>query len=286
MNCELKKRTALVLEGGAMRGMYTAAVLDVLMDVGIKVDAIYATSAGVLFGVNYLSGQRGRAIRYNKRFARDKRYMGIHSLITSGNIINKDFAFYEVPFTLDVFDQEAYARSTTKMVATVTNVHTGGVEYIEVKNVLEQMEVLRAASAMPFVSQMVELEGQLYLDGGLADSIPLKKCQADGYERIVVVETRPKGYRKSKVNPLPAKLYYSKYPNLVETITNRYIGYNAILQEIDELDAKGEIVLVRPSKKIKLGRIESNPERLQEMYDLGISDANELLPRIKKFLFG
>ena len=267
-----------------MRGMYTAAVLDVLMDEGIKVDAIYATSAGVLFGVNYLSGQRGRAIRYNKRFSRDKRYMGIHSLITSGNIINKDFAFYEVPFTLDVFDQEAYARSTTKMIATVTNVHTGGVEYIEVKNVLEQMEVLRAASAMPFVSQMVELDGQLYLDGGLADSIPLKKCQADGYERIIVVETRPKGYRKSKVNPLPVKLYYSKYPNLVETITNRYVGYNAILQEIDELDEKGEIVLVRPSKKIKLGRIESNPDRLQEMYDLGISDAKTLLPRITKFL--
>ena len=284
MNCELKKRTALVLEGGAMRGMYTAAVLDVLMDEGIKVDAIYATSAGVLFGVNYLSEQRGRAIRYNKRFSRDKRYMGIHSLITSGNIINKDFAFYEVPFTLDVFDQEAYSHSTTKMIATVTNVHTGGVEYIEVKNVLEQMEVLRAASAMPFVSQMVELDGQLYLDGGLADSIPLKKCQEDGYERIIVVETRPKGYRKSKPNPLPAKLYYSKYPNLVETISNRYIGYNAVLKEIEELDAKGEIVLVQPSKELHLGRIESNPDRLQEMYDLGISDAKELLPRINKFL--
>lgn len=278
------KRTALVLEGGAMRGMYTAAVLDVLMNEGIKVDAIYATSAGVLFGVNYISGQRGRAIRYNKRFSRDKRYMGIHSLVTSGNIINKDFAFYEVPFTLDVFDQEAYSRSETKMIATVTNVHTGGVEYIEVKDVLEQMEVLRAASAMPFVSQMVELDGQFYLDGGLSDSIPLKKCQEDGYERIIVVETRPKGYRKIKVNSLPAKLYYSKYPNLVETINNRYIGYNSILQEIDVLDEKGEIVLVRPSKELHLGRVESNPDRLQEMYDLGIEDAKVLLPRIKEFI--
>ena len=145
------KKTALVLEGGAMRGMYSAAVLDVLMEEGIKVDAIYATSAGVLFGVNYISGQRGRAIRYNKRFSRDKRYMGIYSLVTSGNIINKDFAFYEVPFTLDVFDDEAYMNSDVKMVATVTNVHSGGVEYIEVKSVLKQMEVLRAASAMPFL---------------------------------------------------------------------------------------------------------------------------------------
>ncbi|MBR5238619.1 MAG: patatin-like phospholipase family protein [Paludibacteraceae bacterium] len=278
------KKTALVLEGGAMRGMYSAAVLDVLMEEGIKVDAIYATSAGVLFGVNYISGQRGRAIRYNKRFSRDKRYMGIYSLVTSGNVINKDFAFYEVPFTLDVFDDEAYMNSDVKMVATVTNVHSGGVEYIEVKSVLRQMEVLRAASAMPFVSQMVELDGQLYLDGGLSDSIPLKKCQADGYERIIVVETRPKGYRKSKSSSLPAKLFYSKYPNLVETINNRYSAYNDILQEIDDLDARGEIVLVQPSKELHLGRIESDPERLQEMYDLGIGDAKVLLPRIKQFL--
>ena len=278
------KKTALVLEGGAMRGMYTAAVLDVLMDEGIEVDAIYATSAGVLFGVNYLSGQKGRAIRYNKRFSRDKRYMGLYSLVTSGNIINGDFAFYEVPFTLDVFDDEAYKKSKTKMVATVTNVQTGGVEYMEIGSVLEQMEVLRAASAMPFVSHMVELDGQLYLDGGLSDSIPLKKCQEDGYERIVVVETRPEGYRKGKTNPIAAKVFYSKYPNLVETINNRYKAYNAILQEIEELDAKGEIVLVRPTKDLKLGRIESNPDRLQEMYDLGIEDVKRLLPQIKTYL--
>lgn len=278
------KKTALVLEGGAMRGMYTAAVLDVLMDEGIEVDAIYATSAGVLFGVNYLSGQKGRAIRYNKRFSRDKRYMGLYSLVTSGNIINRDFAFYEVPFTLDVFDDEAYKKSKTKMVATVTNVQTGGVEYMEIGSVLEQMEVLRAASAMPFVSHMVELDGQLYLDGGLSDSIPLKKCQEDGYERIIVVETRPEGYRKGKTNPIAAKVFYSKYPNLVETINNRYKAYNAILQEIEELDAKGEIVLVRPTKDLKLGRIESNPDRLQEMYDLGIEDVKRLLPQIKTYL--
>ena len=280
----MNKRTALVLEGGAMRGMYTAAVLDVLMDEGIKVDAIYATSAGLLFGVNYISGQRGRAIRYNKRFSRDKRYMGLHSLLTSGNIINKEFAFYEVPFKFDIFDDEAYSKSDVKMVTTVTNVHTGGVEYIEVKSVFEQMEVLRAASAMPFVSEMVELDGQLYLDGGLSDSIPLKKCQEDGYERIIVIETRPEGYRKSKPSSLPAKLCYSKYPNLIETINNRYHAYNYILQEIESLDAKGEIVLVRPSKELKLGRIESNPDRLQEMYDLGVNDVKALLPRIKKFL--
>ena len=150
----------LVLEGGAMRGMYTAGVLDVFLENKVKVDGIVAVSAGVLFGVNYLSNQKGRAIRYNKKFAKDKRYMGIRSLLKTGNIINKEFAFYEVPYKLDIFDQETYGKSNTDFYATVTDVETGKPEYIKIKNVFEQMEVLRATSAMPFVSKMVELDGK------------------------------------------------------------------------------------------------------------------------------
>ena len=156
----------LVLEGGAMRGMYTAGVLDVFLENNIEVDGIVAVSAGVLFGVNYLSKQKGRVIRYNKRFIKDKRYMGIHSLITTGNIINKDFSFYEVPFKLDVFDEKTYEESKTDFYATITNVETGKPEYVKLENVFEQMELLRATSAMPFVSKMVNLNGNKYLDGG------------------------------------------------------------------------------------------------------------------------
>lgn len=281
----IKMKTALVLEGGAMRGLYTAGVLDVFLDNKIETDAVYGTSAGVLFGVNYISEQRGRTIRYNKTYASDPRYMGFRSLLTTGNIINKDFAFYEIPFKLDVFDQDTFSKSKTKLYATVTNVHTGQVEYHQVSNVLQQMEILRATSAMPFVSKMVKLDEQYYLDGGLADSIPLKKCIDDGYEKIIVVLTRPLGYKKQKSSRLPAKLFYKKYPNLINTINSRYIMYNKQIAFIKELEKERKIIVVRPSKRIKIGRIEKDTERLQAIYDLGINDCKNLIETIKMYLY-
>ena len=149
--------TALVLEGGGMRGMYTSGVLDVMLEREIPVDGILGVSAGALFGVNYFSGQRGRAIRYNLKYAGDKRYMGVRSLIRTGNLIGREFAFYEVPFTLDVFDEGAFERSGGAFYAVITNVRTGQAEYVKIDNVFEQMEVLRATSAMPFVSKPVRV---------------------------------------------------------------------------------------------------------------------------------
>lgn len=277
-------RTALVLEGGAMRGLYTAGVLDILLDNKIEVDAIYGTSAGVLFGVNYISKQRGRTIRYNKKYAADSRYMGMRSLLTTGNIINKDFAYYEIPFNLDVFDQKTFEQSTTKLYATLTNVRSGKVEYQEVKDVLEQMEILRATSAMPFVSKMVTLNGEKYLDGGLTDSIPLKKCLDDGFEKVVVVLTRPKGYRKEKPNPFVAKIFYRKFPMLVEVINSRYAMYNKQIDFIENLEKLGKVLVIRPSEEKKLSRIEKNKERLQAIYDLGINDATNVIEKIKSYL--
>ena len=159
-----------------MRGMYTAGVLDMFLENNINIDGIIAVSAGVLFGVNYMSKQKGRAIRYNKKFARYRKYMGISSLITTGDIINKKFAYYEVPFKLDKFDEEQFEKSNCIMYATLTNVETGKPEYFKVNNVFEDMELMRATSAMPFVSRMVEWKGEKYLDGGISDSIPIKKC--------------------------------------------------------------------------------------------------------------
>ena len=165
-------KVGLVLEGGAMRGMYTAGVLDTFLDNDIKVDGIIGTSAGVLFGVNYPSKQRGRVIRYNKKYCKDKRYMGLHSLFTTGNIINKEFSFYEVPFKLDIFDDKTFNESGIDFYATISNIETGEAEYVKLDSILNQMEVLRATSAMPFVSEIVEIDGKKYLDGGISDSIP------------------------------------------------------------------------------------------------------------------
>lgn len=274
----------LVLEGGAMRGLYTAGVLDVFMENNIKVDGIVAVSAGVLFGVNFLSNQKGRVIRYNKRFVKNNNYMGIKSLLLTGNIVNKDFSFYEVPFKLDIFDNDVYINSNIPFYATVTNVETGKPEYIRIKDVFKQMEALRATSAMPYVSKLVEYDGNKYLDGGISDSIPVDKCKELGYEKIIVVLTRTIEYRKKKSKGILPRLKYSKYPNFVNTLKSRYKMYNETVEKIIDLENKREIFVIRPSRKVKIKRIERDENKLQEMYDLGIRDCKNKLDELKIWL--
>ncbi|HJF74310.1 MAG TPA: patatin-like phospholipase family protein [Gallibacterium anatis] len=277
-------KVGLVLEGGAMRGLYTAGILDVFLEQDIHVDGIVGVSAGVLFGVNYPSKQKGRALRYNLKYLNDKRYMGLHSLITTGNIVNKDFAFYDLPINIDRFDEQAFIDSGIDFYATLTNVDTGQAEYVKLSHIFEQMEVLRATSAMPFVSRMVEIDGKRYLDGGIADSIPLEKCRQLGYDKIIVILTRPLEYRKKAVNPLLFKLFYAKYPNLVASLTQRYLNYNQRVEQVIEADKKGEIFVFRPSKTLPIKRIEKDPVKIQAMYDLGVADAHQALADLKHYL--
>ena len=275
----------LVLEGGAMRGLYTAGVLDVFLDNNIKVDGIIGVSAGVLFGVNYLSKQKGRAIRYNKKFAKDKRYMGMRSFLTTGNIINRDFAYYEIPFKIDVFDEETFEKSDTDFWATVTNIETGEAEYLKLTNVFEQMELLRATSAMPIVSEIIEIDGKKYLDGGVSDSIPVEKCKSMGYDKIIVILTRIIEYRKKKASSTLAKIKYKEYPKLIETMENRYKKYNETVEKIIDMENKKEIFVIRPSKDLKIKRIEKDVDKLQAMYDLGVSDCKKQLEDLKEYIW-
>ncbi len=274
----------LVLEGGAMRGLYTAGVLDVFLENNIKVDGIIGVSAGVLFGVNYLSKQKGRAIRYNKKFAKDKRYMGMRSFLTTGNIINKDFAYYEIPTKLDIFDEETFEKSDTDFWATVTNIETGEAEYIKLEKPIDQMEVLRATSAMPIVSEIIEIDGKKYLDGGVSDSIPVEKCKSMGYDKIIVVLTRTIEYRKKKASSTLAKIKYKEYPKLIETMENRYKKYNETVEKIIDMENKKEIFVIRPSKDLKIKRIEKDVDKLQAMYDLGVSDCKKQLEDLKEYI--
>lgn len=274
----------LLLQGGAMRGMYTAGVLDVFLENNIKIDGIIGVSAGVLFGIDYCSKQKGRSIRYSKKFARDKRYMGIRSLITTGNIVNKDFAYYELPSKLDIFDEDAYEKSNIDFYATITNVNTGKPEYVKIENAFEQMEVLRATSAMPFVSKFVSVGEEKYLDGGLADNLPIDKIKELRYDKIIVVLTRPRDYRKTKSNHFITKLKYRKHPNLVRIINNRYINYNDSIEKILDGEKKKEIFVIGPSRTLKIKRMERNPEKLQEMYDLGVEDCKANLNSLKEYL--
>ena len=277
-------KIGLVLEGGAMRGMFTAGVLDVFLDEQIHIDGIVSVSAGALFGVNFPSKQKGRVLRYNKKYLNDKRYMGWHSLFTTGNIVNKDFAFYQLPFELDVFDQAAFARSGIDFYTVLTNVESGEAEYVKIHDAFEQMETLRATSAMPFVSKMVEIDGKKYLDGGIADSIPLRFCQQLGYDKIIVILTRPLDYRKTPTNSLIFNAFYRRYPKLVERLTNRYVDYNRAVEDVIRLNEQGEIFVIRPSVTLPIRRIEKDVAKVQAMYDLGVRDGQDILPTLKAYL--
>ena len=276
--------TGLVLEGGAMRGLFTAGVLDAFLDYDIKVDAIVGVSAGVLFGLNFPSKQKGRTIRYNKKYIKDKRYMSFHSLLTTGNLVNRDFAYHEIPEKLDVYDEKAFEEANIPFYAAITNIETGLCEYVKIENVMEQMEVLRATSAMPYVSKPVEIDGKLYLDGGLVDSIPVQKCIDLGYDKIIVVLTRTIDYRKTKSSDFFAKTYYKKYPNLINAINNRYNVYNSTVEKIIDLESKKEIFVIRPSVDLKIKRVEKDIDKLDQMYNLGISDCKNCLEDLKFYI--
>ena len=279
-------KVGLLLEGGAMRGMYTVGALDCLMKNNIKVDGIVGVSAGALFGINYKSKQPGRALRYNLKYCKKKNYMGFYSLITTGDIMNKKFCFDKLIHELDPIDYDTFRNSPEDFWVVVTNMETGKAEYIKVDDLTkqEQVEALRASGSMPFVSKPVEINGNKYLDGGTADSIPIDKIMELGYDKIIVILTRTAGYRKEKGNTTLAKLKYKKYPNFIKTIEDRYLMYNEELDKISKLEKDNKIFVVRPSRKVNIKRIEKNSKRIQEMYDLGVEDMEKSTEKLKKYI--
>ena len=278
-------KVGLVLEGGGMRALFTAGVLDALLDIKeLDIDGIVGVSAGALFGVNYVSGQKERAIRYNIKYARDKRYMGFYSWITTGNAVNEEFAFYEIPFKLDVFDQEKFKQSKIDFYVVMTNVESGKPEYVLIKDVFKQMEYLRATSALPFASKIIEINGKKYLDGGISDSIPIDYCEDLGYDKIILVLTRPKNtHKEDKLNFL-YKLVYRKYPNLVERLINMGKDYEVVLKKIEDLENENKIFVIRPPKVLKIGRLEKNEDKIQNVYDIGLNTGIKEKENLLKYL--
>ena len=277
-------KTGLVLEGGAMRGMYTAGVMDIMMDHDIHFDGIIGVSAGALFGVNYLSRQRGRVIRYNKKYNGRKDYMGILPLLKEGNIVSTRLAYDRVPRLFDVFDNDTFKASETEFYAVVTNLQNGQPEYMRVKDVYEQMDVLRASGSMPFVSKPVQIDGQYYLDGGVSDSIPFDFFEKQGYDRLVVVLTRDLDYRKKAMSPLMIEASYHKYPDFCEQLKIRHEVYNRSVRMLKRQEEQGEIFVIRPSLPITIRRIESDPEKLQMVYEQGLKDATDSMEQLQAYL--
>ena len=255
-------KTCLVLEGGAMRGIYTAGVLDTLMQNNIKFDAIIGVSAGALFGINYKSNQKGRAYRYNMKYINDKEYIGLYSYLTTGNIMNKSFCFDKLVNELDKFDYQAFKNNKTKFYVVVTNLLTGTPEYQELTDLNDQnqMEYLRASGSMQYVSKPVKINNNYYLDGATGDSIPIKYMEKLGFNKIIVVGTRPEGYKK-QYKPQPSKIFYKKYPKFIKALSNRPSMYNETIKYIEKKANNHEIIFIRPSQDLKVKRIEKNKKK-------------------------
>ena len=278
-------KVGLILEGGAMRGLYTAGVLDVFLEnEDIKIDTIIGVSAGALFGVNYKSRQKGRVLRYNLKYAKDERYMGFKSLVKTGDIVNREFCYDEIPNKLDVFDNDTYKKTPEEFYAVVTNLDTGKPEYIKIDDAQKDLEYLRASGSMPYVSKIVQIDGKKYLDGGTSDSIPVDEMMKMGVDKVIVVLTRPLEYRKKKSSKKISKWYYKRYPNYIDTLNNRYKMYNSEVEKVISLEKDKKIFVIRPSRLVDIKRIERDTLKLKEMYDLGVEDAKNSLKDLKNYL--
>lgn len=277
-------RVGLVLEGGAMRGMYTAGVLDTFLDHDVHVDVIVGVSAGACFGCNLFSKQRGRVLRYNQRFAGDPRNMGFRSLLTTGDIVNKNFAYYVIPTQYDVFDEEAFEAHGGEYWVTVTNVETGEAEYMQMHHLLGDIEMMRASASMPFCSRCVPIGDKKYLDGGIADSIPVRQALSMGLDKVIVVLTQPADYRKRPMNPALIKAFYRKYPNLCRTLMERHDRYNAQAEDVAQLEREGRIFVIRPHEALNIKRLEKDPAELARVHGIGLADGEARMAALKAYL--
>ena len=277
--------SALVLEGGGLRAIFSAGVVDCFLDEKIRFDAVYGVSAGACHGCSFVSGQHGRAFHAMADNIGNWRYASLRSFLLTGDWFGEKYAYHEVPDRLTPFDYEAFAASKTKLHVVTTNCRTGLAEYPVVRDFARDVDLVRASASMPLVSRMVPVNGEFYLDGGIGDSVPAEQALREGHKKCVVVLTRDASYRKSP-NPLMplVKVKYRKWPALVRAIGDRHRRYNEELKRIAELEKAGEVFVIRPPEELKIGRLEKDPEILRAGYELGLETARKALPALKKYL--
>ncbi len=279
-------KTGLVMEGGALRGLFTAGVIDVFMENGITFDGAIGVSAGATFGCNIKSGQIGRALRYNVKYCKDKRYFSFFSLFLTGNLFGKNFCYHKIPEKLDPFDNEAYAENPMEFYIVCTDVETGKPVYKKCERLDgENLEWIRASASLPLVSEVVEVDGMKLQDGGISDSIPLKYFESIGYDRNVVVLTQPKGYIKEPTSNMSIfRKVLKKYPKMIEALETRHNMYNETTKYIEDRESRGEVLVIRPSETLPVKRTTREPEKLKQVYEAGRCEALKNLDKIKEFL--
>ena len=269
-----------------MRGLFTAGVTDVMLERGLTYDGIIGVSAGAVFGCNYKSHQPGRVLRYNLRFCKDPRYCSLRSWAGTGDLYGADFCYRAIPDELDFFDRAAYAADPTVFTVVCTDARTGRPVYHDCMTGDEEDLVwMRASASMPLASRVVEIGGYSLLDGGVADSIPLRRAREMGYDKCVVVLTQPMGYVKGKNKLLPLmRLALKKYPRLVDAMARRQDMYNETLAYIRREERAGRVFVIRPREPLGIGRVEHDPEKIQAAYDRGREAAELRLPALLDFL--
>ena len=278
-------KTGLVMEGGALRGLFTAGVIDVFMENGITFDGAVGVSAGATFGCNIKSGQIGRAIRYNMKYCKDKRYFSFWSLLFTGNLFGKKFCYEKIPNELDVFDNDAFEKNPMEFHIVCTNVETGEPVYKKCDRLDgENLNWVRASASLPMVSEVVEVDGLKLQDGGIIDSIPLKYFESIGYDRNVVILTQPKGYVKEPTSMGLFKFSLRKCRKMIEAIRNRHNMYNETTKYIEEKEEKGEVFVIRPKEILPVKRTSRDPRKLKAVYEAGREEALKNLDKIKDFL--
>ena len=279
-------KIGLVMEGGAMRGLFTAGVIDVLMENQITFDGAIGVSAGAAFGCNFKSRQIGRVIRYNTKYCRDPRYGSFRSLLKTGDIYSKEFAYGELPNVLDPFDTKAFSENPMEFYVVATNIETGLPVYHKCETGTgEDMDWIQASASMPLVSHPVEIGGKLLLDGGMSDSVPLAYFQSIGYQKNVVILTRPEDYRKKKNKLMPViRVRMHQYPNMIETLAYRRIMYNDEIAYIRKQKELGNTFIIEPREALHIGPVEHDPKELLRVYETGRKTAMEQLPALQAFL--
>lgn len=278
-------KAGLVVEGGGMRGVYSSGVLDFFIEKDLFFENNYGVSAGACHLCSYLAKQYKRAFRVNVDYLNDKRYCSVHSLLKTGNLFGAEMLYDIIPNELDLFDYDTYNKNESNFYVVITNINTGKPEYVKIGDLKKDIIYVRASSSLPLLAQNVKINDKEYLDGGISDSIPIKKSIADGNKKNVVILTRDNTYRKGKNSLMPIiKLKYKKYPNFVKSMADRYIVYNEILDFIKELEDNGDVFVIRPKKPVNIGRTEKNREKLEALYNDGYNDAKDCYEELIKYL--
>lgn len=278
-------QAGLVLEGGGMKGIYTAGVLDFFMDKGLAFSNVYGVSAGACHMCSYLSGQRGRSYDISIDYLDSKKYCSIESLLTTGDLFNVGTSYHLIPEYLNPYDYEAFKRYEGRAYAVVTNIVTGKPEYLRIRDMKADMDAVRASASLPLVSRNVKIGSSLYLDGGISDAIPIRKSILDGNRKNVVILTKEEGFVRKPSSQLGLlKLRYLRYPKVYELMAKRHITYNDTMAFLEKQQENGQAFVIRPKTKSDVGRIERDAEKMKALYEEGYKDAQDCFEVLQNYL--